>query len=93
MKFIKRLFWRGLIGSLIFLVFMFLGYMGMYLDMEYQAYKNDSPNIYRTINSIPGINNLVKWMDVEAKTDSIINWEKHKIEEDRKFWKEVDKAY
>ena len=93
MKFIKKLFWRSLIGSLIFLVFIFLGYMGMYLDLEYQAYKNDSPNIYRTINSIPGVSHLVQWMDFEAKTDRIINWEKHQIEEDRKFWKDVDKAY
>jgi hypothetical protein len=32
-------------------------------------------------------------MDVENKADRLIHWEKYKIEEDRKFWKEVDKAY
>jgi hypothetical protein len=58
MKFIKRLFLRVLLGSLIFLIIMFLGYIGMYLDLEYQAYKHDMPNFYRTVNSIPGVGRL-----------------------------------
>ena len=93
MRIVKRLFWRALLGALIFLVIIFIGYIGMYLDLEYQAYKHDMPNFYRTVNSFPGVKGITSWLGFEKKADKVIHWEKYEIKKNRKFWKEVDKAY